>query len=263
MKIEVMPSRSKPIGVGILFGCVLLCLLTCITTTAQEENVTWVGGDLYDYAVLSFAVPKEFEDVVEAESLEEGNYSEGRYVVASLLFNDSRIFVLLLYPCDTPQGQLDAAGLRTVIEGFNKGLNQTVYNPALLNISDMPAIWGQLGDQVLIAYQPSVETVSAILIEANVTPAALEYFPESLSITVNDASTPLFPGYCAGLEAAVVPPAQAAAEGAQGVQTQQPVQTEEAVQTGPAFDKEKMEAEMAQAVDMFEAWSGKKLSFKR
>lgn len=262
MIIEIMPSRSKPRGLGILFGCILLCLLTCITTTAQEENVTWVGGDLYDYAVLSFAVPKEFEDVVEAESLEEGNYSEGRYVVASLLFNDSRIFVLLLYPCDPPEGELDAAGLRTVIEGFNKGLNQTVYNPAPLNISDMPAIWGQLGDQVLIAYQPSIETVSAILIEENVTAGALEYFPESLSITVDNASTPLYPGYCAGLEADAVSPAQAATGAAQGVQAEQPTQTEQqSVQAGSEFDKEKIDAEKAQVVAMFKAEFDKTLSF--
>lgn len=215
MKIAVMPCSSAPGWLKILFGCVMLCLLICMPAaaqdenatqaedTAQDENLTWIGGDLYDYAEIGFAVPKEVEDIVEAESLSEGNYSEGRYVQATLLFNGSRVFVLLLYPCDPPEGELDALGLKAVAESFSPELNQTVYSPDPYLIGDRPAIWGMIGNQALVVYQPSnltTSVISAIFIDGNVTEDVVVYFPESLRITVNESSSPLTPGYCEGLE---------------------------------------------------------------
>ncbi|MDD3565381.1 MAG: hypothetical protein PHN90_06910 [Methanothrix sp.] len=198
MKFAIDHCRSAPRGLKILFGCLLLSLLTWMPAAAQEENITWVGGGLYDYAELGFAVPKDLEDLVEAEALSEGNYSEGRYVVASLLMNQSRIFVLLLYPCEAPEGILDAEGLKSAIEGYSSELNQTIYNPEHLNISERSAIWGMIGNQALIVYQPSNLTVAGIFIEENVTEDVLVYFPESLQIIVNESITPLWPGYCEG-----------------------------------------------------------------
>jgi hypothetical protein len=235
MKIAIMPCRSAPRGLKVFFGCLLLCLLACLPALAQDENVTWVGADLKDYAKLSFAVPKEFEDMVEAESLSEGNYTEGRYVGASLLINEGRIYIYLLYPCQLPETWLDALGVISVIESFNAGLNQTIYSSTPLNVSDQPAIWGQFDNFALIAYQPSYQTVSVIFIDENVTEGALEYFPEYLQINVSESSSPLWPGYCAGEDEADVVSAQAVSV---------TEQTEQAVQTDSEFNKTQMESDL-------------------
>jgi len=250
MKIAIMPCRSAPRGLKAFFGCLLLCLLACLSASAQDENVTWVGADLKDYAKLSFAVPKEFGDMVEAESLSEGNYTEGRYVVASLLINESRIYIYLLYPCQAPEGWLDALGVISAIESFDSELNQTIYSTTPLNVSDQPAIWGQFGNFALIAYQPSYQTVSIVFIDENVTAGALEYFPEYLQINVSESSSPLWPGYCAGDEEVEAIPAQV---GGETVQTEQTVQPEQTVQTGSEFSKEQMEADLEDIKGRMEA----------
>ena len=198
MKIAIMPCRSTPRGLKMLVGCLLLCLLTCMPASAQEENITRVGASLKDYAEFSFAVPKEFGDMFEGESRFEANYTKGRYVTASLLLNESRISLYLIYPCQAPETELDAAGLKSLVNGFTPVLNQTVYSSLPLNIDDKTAVWGQIGNQILVAYQPSNETFSLTFIDVNLTEDALEYLPESLKITVNDGSSPLWPGYCAG-----------------------------------------------------------------
>jgi hypothetical protein len=253
MKIAVMPCRSAPRGLKVLFGCLLLCLLTCMPASAQEENITWVGGDLYDYAEFSFAVPNEFADLVEAESLSEENYSEGRYVEASLRFNGSIVWILLLYPCEVLEEELNDAGLKSAIEGFNAVLNQTVYITTPLNISDRPAIGGQapppLDNFAMAAYQPSNQTVSMIFIDVNVTQDLLEYFPESLQINVNESSSPLWPGYC-GEEVSDVASAEVDSE---PQQTEQIVQTDQAEQTGSAPNKEQMEADLEAIGEKLEA----------
>jgi len=239
MKIAIKPCRSASRGLMIFGGCLLLCILTCVSAAAQEENVSWQGASLYDYAEISFAVPTELEDMVQGESRQEGNYSEGRYVVASVLFGDSRVYFLLLYPCDPPEAELDAAGLKSAIESFNQGWNQTVYGPAPLNISDKTAIAGQLDNQGLIAYQPSIQTVSVILIDENVTEDLMSYFPESLRITVNESSSPLWPGYCPGDETVETVEPQVAPAAAETPQAEQ------AVQTGSEVDPEQVEADVA------------------
>jgi hypothetical protein len=242
MKITIKPCRSASRGLMILCGCLLLCLLTCVAASAQEENITGIGGEFYDYAEFSFAVPNDLEEMVVAESLSEGNYSEGRYVAASMLFNESRVWVLLIYPCDPPEGDLDAVGLKSAVEEFNSGYNQTVYSSTPLNISDRTGIAGQFGNQILIAYQPSVQTLSMVLMDVNVSEGFLEYFPQSLQITVNEGSSPLWPGYCPGdetvetIETAEPQVAPAAAE---------TPQAEQAVQTGSVVDPEQVEADVA------------------
>lgn len=257
-------NRSASGVLLILVWCLVFISFTGISGSAQEEQeeqeeeIVWYGFSLREYAEVSFAIPAEFDEMVQAESLDEGNYSEGKYVVASLLFDDKRVFMLLLYPCWLSGEELDGLGLVSALAGFNKAYEQAAYSEDPINISDRQAYVGQLDDQLIMVYQPSDLTVSAIFIDENITAEALDYFVPSLKITVNEAITPLYPEYCAGIQAAGEPPAQPATE---VVQPEQPVQTEEAVQTGPAFDKEKMDAEKAQAVDMFEARFGKRLSF--
>jgi len=205
---------------------------------AQNESFTPFVADLKDYAELSFALPSEV--VVEAESLFEDNYTEGRYVAASLLLNESRVYIFLLYPCQAPETWLNALGVKSAIEGFNAGLNQTIYSPTPLNISDQPAIWGQIGNQILVAYQPSVQTVSIIFIDQNVTESVVEYLLGSLQINVSESSSPLWPGYC-GEEVSDVASAEVDSEPRQ---TEQIVQTDQAEQTGSAPNKEQMEDDL-------------------
>ena len=255
MKIGIMPCRSAPRGLKMFFGFLLFCLLSCMPAAAQEENITWVGGGFYDYAEFKFAVPNELEDMVEAEYLDEGNYTEGRYVAASMLLGDHRVWILLLYPCDAPQGDLDAVGLKSAVEDFNSGYNQTVYGPTPVNISDRFGIAGQIGNQILVAYQPSSQTVSMILIDMNVTEDFLEYLPQSLQITVNESSSPLWPGYCSGDEVTEAVPTQAVSE------TAQAGQTEQAAQMASESNKEKVDEELASIKEKFDTKFGLEFAF--
>jgi hypothetical protein len=247
MKIAVMPCRSAPRGLKMFFGCLLLCLLTCMPAAAQNESITPFVADLKDYAELSFALPSEV--VVEPESLFEDNYTEGRYEAASLLLNESLVYIFLLYPCQAPETWLNALGVKSAIESFNTGLNQTIYSPTTLNISDQPAIWGQIGNQILVAYQPSVQTVSMIFIDLNVTESVVEYLLGSLQINVSESSSPLWPGYC-GEEVSDV--GSAGVDG-EPQQTEEIVQTDQAVQTESAPNKEQMEADLEAIGEKLEA----------
>jgi hypothetical protein len=267
MRIAVTPCRSASTGLKVLFGCLILCLLACISASAQEENVTWVGGDLYNYAEFGFAVPKEIEDQVEAVSIGENNYSEGRYVTSSLLFNESTVYILLLYPCDTLGGELSDNDLKSAIESFNPRMNQTVYITTPLYISDRPAIGGQapppLDNFAFYAYQPSNQTISMIFIDLNVTEDFLEYFPESLQISVNESASPLWSGYCAGGEEEGAAEAVAQPEQTGGMeqtnvteQTGEPeeiAETNQSEGTAPEFNKEEMEADLKAIEEKMEA----------
>ncbi|UEC42092.1 MAG: hypothetical protein METHAR1v1_330001 [Methanothrix sp.] len=254
-------NRSGSGGLLILLGSLVLISFGGVLGSAQEEQeeeIVGYGFSLKEYAEVSFAIPAEFDEMVQAESLDEGNYSEGKYVVASLLFDDSRVFMLLLYPCGLTGEELDALGLVSALNGFNRAYEQATYSEDPINISGRQAYVGQLEDQLIMVYQPSDLTVSVIFIDEKINPEALDYFVPSLQITVNEAITPLYPEYCAGIQAAREPPAQQATG---VVQLEQPVQPEQAVQPGPVFDIAKMEAEKQQAVDLFEARFGKRLSF--
>ncbi len=260
MRIALMPCGSAQTGLKVLFGCLILCLLACISASAQEDtaledtaleetaledNLTVTGADLYEYAEVRFAVPSEVAS--EGESRFEDNYSVGRYVAASILLNESRIYTFLLYPCEAPETWLDAFGVKSAIESFNTGLNQTIYSPTPLNISGQPAIWGQFGSQILVAYQPSVETISMTFIDQNVTETVLEYLLGSLQINVNESATPLWPGYCDGGEEVGAAEAEVQPEREQTAVTEQTVETEVTAATNQTDqrDKEQIEADLA------------------
>jgi hypothetical protein len=254
-------------GLKILLGCLVLISLTGISGSAQGEQegeIVGYGFGLKEYAEVSFAIPAEFDEMVQAESLEEGNYSEGKYVGASVLFDESRVSILLLYPCDLTGEELDAFDLVSALNGFNKAYDQAVYSEDPINISGQQAYVGQLEGQLIIVYQPSDLTVSAIFIDENINEEALDYFVPSLQINVDEAITPIYPEYCAGIQTETAAPAQPATEAvqtAQPVQAEQPAQTEEAVQPATTFDKAKIDAEVAETVERFEEMFGRKLSF--
>lgn len=249
MRIAIVPCKSDPRALMVLFGCLILSLLACQPAASQNETFTPVVAPLMDYAELSFVVPSEVTS--EGESRFEDNYSVGRYVAASILLNGSRVYTFLLYPCDAPETWLDAFGVKAAIESFNTGLNRTVYSPTPLNISGQPAIWGQMEDQVLVAYQPSVETVSMTFIDQNITESVLEYLLGSLQINVSESASPLWPGYCGEEVSDVEVPAEAEV---QPEETEQIVQTEETAAADQGLgqtnqtnqrDKEQIEADLA------------------
>jgi hypothetical protein len=198
MKIAILPSKSAPRGREMLLRCLLFCFALCLLTTlpaaAQAESLTPFSADLDGYATLGFYVPSGA--TVEPESLAEANYTEGREVNAVLLINGSRVSLHLLYPCQAPASQLEPDALKAAINAFNSGLNQTIYNPTPLNISGQSALWGQVGNQIVIAYQPSIQTIALVLIDESLDENTLEYLIGSLQITVNQGSSPLWPGYC-------------------------------------------------------------------
>lgn len=217
MKIAILPSISALRGREMLLRCILfcfaLCLLTALPAAAQTESLTPFSADLDGYANLDFYVPSGV--AVEPESLEEANYTEGREVNAVLLINGSRVSLHLLYPCQAPTSQLEPDALKTAINAFNSGLNQTVYNPTPLNISGQSALWGQVGSQIVVVYQPSIQTIALVLIDDSLDENTLEYLIGSLQITVNQGSSPLLPGYCPDTtvsEAATTEPAGSANE---------------------------------------------------
>lgn len=206
------PQGSSLRGIEMLLGCLLfyfaLCLLTTLPAAAQADSVTPFSADLDGFAKLSFYAPTSVP--VEPEALDEVNYTGGREVRPVLLINGSRVSLHLLYPCQAPTARLETNALKTAINTFNPALSQTVYNPTPLNISGQSALWGQVGNQIAVAYQPSIKTIALVLIDESLDENTLEYLLGSLEITVNEGSSPLFPGYCPDTSGSEAVPAQAA-----------------------------------------------------
>jgi len=196
--------------VGYLLFLFALCLLTSLPAASQADRVTPISAPLKDYAELGFYVPADI--AVEPEALAEANYTGGREVKATLLVNGSRVSVHLLYPCQAPTGKLDAAALKAAIDAYNPALAQAVYNPTPLNVSGQSASWGQVGNQIFVAYQPSVQTIALVLIDESLDENTMEYLLGSLQITVSKDSSPLWPGFCPDTGGSTAPLAKATSE---------------------------------------------------
>lgn len=221
MKIAILPRMSSlrgssPRGTLMLSGCLLLyfalCLLTTLPAAAQAGSVTPFSADLDGYAKLDFYVPTGV--TVEAQSLEDLNYTEGREIKAVLLVNGSRVSLHLLYPCQAPAAKAEPNAIKAAINAYNSGVSQTVYNPTPLNISGQSALWGQVGNQIVVAYQPSVQTIALVLIDESLDENSLEYLLGSLKITVTEGKSLLFPGYCPDTSISETSSAKAAGESA-------------------------------------------------
>jgi hypothetical protein len=113
-----------------------------------------------------------------------------------LLFNESRVYVHLVYPCKSPKGELGTADLRSAVESFDPALMNASYNPNPLNISGKNALWGQDENRIFVAYQPSMQTLAVVFMDQSLSESAMESFLGSLQINVKEGSSPLTPGYC-------------------------------------------------------------------
>jgi len=190
MKFKTLPNRSVPLGKMLLFCCITLGLMTALSAAAAPEKDVCTGAEMGSYANLVFCLPPEV--VVEPETMAEVNYTGGREVAASMLLNGSRVGLHLLYPCIAPQKELEPGGLKPFLEAYNPILAQAEYNESVPG----PALWGQIGNQIFIAYQPNNLTVALVLMDINMSEKMMTTFLGNLSIAVNEGVTPLTPGYC-------------------------------------------------------------------
>jgi len=66
MTIAILPCRSVPLELKLLFISILLCLLAFLPAAAQEDNITCTSADLGGYAELGFCLPENV--IVEPET---------------------------------------------------------------------------------------------------------------------------------------------------------------------------------------------------
>lgn len=196
MTTAILPCRSIPLGLKLLFICILLCLLAPLPVAAQESNATCTSADMGSYAELGFCLPKEV--AVEPETIAEANYTAGREVRASMLLNGSRVSLHLLYPCQTPQTEMEPAAMKSLLEAYDPAFMQANYSDSMLSVSGRPALWGQMAsqNQIFVAYQPTNQTPALILMDGSMSDELMVAFLGDLRITPKEGSSPLSPGYC-------------------------------------------------------------------
>ena len=201
---DLMFSRRSAL-LMLLFGCVMMVFVISLQAAAESKNTSCMAADLKGYAELDFCLPPEV--AVNPEAITVANYSEGREVRASMRFNESNVFLHLLYPCPSPTALLDPADLRSQIEAFAPVLSTANYSSTELNITGRPALWGQMENTIFAAYQPANQTIALLLIDGRLNEDVMASFLESLQIAINESKSPLGPGYCN--ETAVAPQPQA------------------------------------------------------
>jgi len=240
MKFKKLPNRSVTLGKMLLFCCITLGLMTALSAAAAPEEDVCTGAEMGSYAKLVFCLPEEV--VVEPEAMEEANYTEGSEVAASMLLDGNRVGLHLLYPCIAPQKELEPAELKPFLEAYNPILAQAQYNDSVTG----PVLWGQIGNQIFIAYQPNNMTIALVLMDLNMSEKMMTTFLGNLSIAVNEGAAP--PSNCPDTTASTLAPATASVQNntipsvATDVVT--PAETsKENLETG----KEKMAADMEAA----------------
>lgn len=179
----------------LLYGCIMLIFMVSLQAAAQGETTSCMAADLKGYAELDFCLPPEV--AVNPEAITVANYTEGREVKASMLFNESNVFLHLLYPCPAPMALLEPADLRSRIAVFAPVLETANYSSTELSIAGRPALWGQLENTIFAAYQPANQTIALVLMDGRMNETVMVSFLESLQIIINESESPLWPGYCA------------------------------------------------------------------
>ena len=200
MKIKTLPNRSAHLGKMLLFCCITLGLMTALSAAAAQGNALTLikmpmnDSSMNNYGELAFALPSQMN--VEGDVLTVLNYTGGKEVSASIFLNGSKVTLHLLYPCLAPQILLESAALKSLLEDSDPAMMQANYSEELLGISGKPAIWGQVGGQEFVAYQPTNQTAAIIVMDLALTAETKVDFLGNLSITLNEAATPLTPDYC-------------------------------------------------------------------
>ena len=233
-------KRSTALGKLLLASCLMLALTAAFVTAAEEKYVC-TGAEMKEYANMVFCLP---EDVaIEPESIVEANYTGGKEIAASLLLNGDRVGLHLIYPCQSPDKKLNREELKGFMESYNPILAETKYNDTFPE----PAIWGQVGDQMLVAYQPSNQTVALVLMDINMSDTMKADFIDNLSISINEGMTPLTPGSCPDTtigDGAVEGAAAAEQTVATGAETESTAAAAVSTEAKPATGKEKMSTDI-------------------
>ena len=264
MTIAILPCRSVPLGLKLLFICIPLCLLAPLPVAAQESNATCTSADMGSYAELYFCLPHDV--VVEPETIGEANYTAGKEVRASMLLNGSRVSLHLLYPCQAPQTELEPAAMKSLLEAYDPAFMQANYSDSMLSVSGRPALWGQMAsqNQIFVAYQPTNQTPALILMDGNMSDELMVSFLGDLRMTPKEGSSPLSPGYCPDTTAV---PAEVNVENtpainnAAGSQVTGQTTTVEARQDKLMTSKEKMAADMEAAKERLAATKEKMMGY--
>lgn len=186
-------SGKAPYGLALSKMLLLVCCVALSIsaagnaaekTTAKEDVCT--GADMGEYAKLLFCLPPEV--VVEPESMNEANYTGGREVAASMLLDGSRVGLHLLYPCEAPNGALLPSEIKPYIVAYAPELAGAAFDE---NATDEGSLlFGQIGNQNLIAAQPNNQTIALILLDRNMSEELTASFVGNLSIFVNESIAP-------------------------------------------------------------------------
>lgn len=174
----------------------LLCLLTALPAAAQGTDLTCQSTEMAGYANISFCLPAGVS-VVE-EDLAEVNYSGGREVKALLLFDVSEVYLHLLYPCVINAGMTESE-LKSQIEEYDPQIKVAGYGAQPIVVNGKPAVWGRVGNWTFVAYQPADNAIMLMYLDDSLSEEVGSRFLEALEVTMNQAATPLPPGYCSNL----------------------------------------------------------------
>jgi hypothetical protein len=202
MKFRKSANRSASFGKMLLFCCIVLGLITALSSAAALEKEIRISADMGNYASLGFNISPQV--VVEPEAIIEANYTSGREVAASILLDGKRVELHLIYPCQEPQKELKPAELKPYLTAYDSILAKATYNES----EQGPALLGQIGNRNLIAYQPNNLTIAMVLMDINMSTEMVATFLGNLSIIVNESVAP--PGNCPDTTAATVASAETA-----------------------------------------------------
>ncbi|MDM7911901.1 MAG: hypothetical protein QUS09_02285 [Methanotrichaceae archaeon] len=195
-KIARAIHQKEVTELKLLLGGFLLCLLIAMPATAESMDLTCRSADMAGYANVSFCLPAGVS--VSQEDLSEANYTGGREVRALLLFDTSEVHLHLLYPCSI-SGVMQDSDVKSQIEAFDPDIEAASYSDLPLSVNGQPAIWGQSGNWTFVAYQVADNALALIYFEEGLPEEILSSFLEALEIRVNEAVSPLWSGYCAGI----------------------------------------------------------------
>jgi len=223
-------DKSMALGKLLLASCLVLGMAAGLAAAAEEKYVC-TGAEMLQYANLVFCLPEDV--VVEPESIDEANYTGGKEVSASMLLDGKRVGLHIIYPCLAPNRELNHEELKGVLEAYDPIMAEANYNDTF------PFVWGLLGNQVIVAYQPSNETVALVLMDTNMSETMMTNFLGNMSINLTEGATPLTPGSCPDI---TVPEAAegSAAQSAAASQETAPAAVAQSTEEKPATGQEKM-----------------------
>ncbi len=177
----------------LFLGGFLLCLLTALPAAAQSMDLTCQSIDMAGYANISFCLPAGVP--VSQADLAEANYTGGREVKTLLLFDTSEADLHLLYPC-VISAEMSEPEIKSQIEAFDTKIEDADYSTLPISVNGQPAVSGQAGNWTFVAYQPADNALALMYFDESLPKEIQSSFLDALEITVNQAVSPLWQGYC-------------------------------------------------------------------